>query len=546
MIFQKRAKSPRFTHFRKGLVMSKDKPMRGFDELVQSRKAPAIAIVAVPTKFVTPSELQEGATALQLAAENLRRKKAAQAQAEAVLLGSVHDFTVWMTDIGLRHIADIDAFVAELGREYLDEEYVGVREQQDQEESVESAEKKLFTVGDRRKEVRDIIDQYLRCGDPRVVLALEATEIAFWLSIKPFSKQELIAKMRRLVNDNVLVADKRGEIEVLRENYFFHKQFDALKEPQRTEVKVKIRDAIMAQANRIRDEEQQTRLAKAIQVRAKVAQFIKDSGLPILEILDETKTGQCGALVSGGGICFRVNTDDIEILNVAGAPENGFANLMAIEEAYQGHKVRVSRRALKGKDGELVKPDESPRIQVPVEVSKNKDDANRWINASKFAWHAIRGAIEFAMECHRKATQGLTHDEFHEEGELGKYKPDMEGFVYKIFGPDKEVKQETLLTDSQLEVERFETEEGDVKIRVTGYNSEFVEFLEKQKCLNPDGFSEGERFSGCPSFIRLVLQRDFGMRPKAKGTNGRANGPAAKPAESTSIANVCADLTRVQ
>jgi len=534
--------------------MFKEEVMRSFDELAQSRKAPKIDLidlVVVPTRFVTPSELQEGMTALQLAAENLRRKKAAraeleaaQAQAEIVLWQSTWSFAEWMKDLGLRHIADIYTFVEELGEEYLDEEYVGVREQ---EEAVEGEEKKTFTVGERRNEVREMIDKYLNCGDPRVSLPLEATEVAFWLSIKPFSKQELIAKMRRFVSDNVLVVDKRGDIEVLRENYFLHKRFDALKEPHRTEVKTKIRDAIMVQANRIKNEEQQTRLAKVSQAKAKVAQFIKDSDLPILEVLDETKTGQCGALVSDGGIWFRVNTDDIEILDVVGAPENGFANLVAIEEAYQGQKVRVSRKALKGKDGELAKPDESPRIQVPVEISKDKDNANRWINANKFAWHAVRGAIEFAMECQRRVIYGLTHDEFHRERELGKYKPNMAGFVYNIFGPDKEVKHETALTDSQLEVERFETEEGDVKIRVTGYNPEFAEFFESHKCLLPQGFFEGERFVGCPALIKLVLQRDFGIKTRSpKGTNGRENGYATKPTEDTRVANVYADLTRVQ
>ena len=532
--------------------MFKEEVMRSFDELAQSRKAPKIDLidlVVVPTRFVTPSELQEGMTALQLAAENLRRKKAAraeleaaQAQAEIVLWQSTWSFAEWMKDLGLRHIADIYTFVEELGEEYLDEEYVGVREQ---EEAVEGEEKKTFTVGDRRNEVREMIDKYLNCGDPRVSLPLEATEVSFWLSIKPFSKQELIAKMRRFVSDNVLVVDKRGDIEVLRENYFLHKRFDVLKEPHRTEVKTKIRDAIMVQANRIKNEEQQTRLAKAIRVRDKLAQFIRDSDLSILEVLDETKTGQCGALVSGGGIWFRVNTDDIEILDVVGAHENGFANLVAIEEAYPEHKFRVSRKTLKGRDGSLAKASDFPRVSAPLEVSKNKDHINNWTNAAKFAWHAVRGAIEFAMECRRKAICGLTHGEFHEEGELGKYKPNMEGFVYKTFGPDKEVKHETALTDSQLEVERFETEEQDVKIRVTGYNPEFAEFLEKQKCLNPDGFSEGDRFSGCPVFIRLVLQRDFGMKPGSKG-NGRANGHATKPTEDTSVANVCADLTRVQ
>lgn len=526
---------------------------------LKAKKAPKIDLVVVPTRFVTKGELQEGTTALQLAAENLRRKKVAQAADEAVLFRSVCEFAGWMTDIALRHIADINSFVDELGPEYLQEEYVGVRIGADQEEGQESdAEKKPFTVSDELRETRDKINYYLNCGDPRVVLPLEATEVAFWLSIKPFTRDELEAKMRKLVSENVLVLNRHGDISVFKETYSTHRKFDELKEPQRTSVKTQIKDAILAQVNRLREEMDQKAKAKAAQVKAKITEFIKDSDISVLEVLDKTKTGRCGALVSGGAIWFLVNINDIELLDVSGAPENGFANLVNIEGLYPGHKISVARKTLIREDGTLAKSSDAPRVEVPLEVSKNREDGEKWIASSKFAWHSVRSAIELAMDCERKRTQGLRPEEFH-EGELGRYKPTTENFVFKFFDrKTREVAREVPLAGADLEVERFELPDTeDAMIRVTTYNPEFKNVLEEAGCLNPEGYLEGDRYDRCPLFIRLLLQSDFReriARPKeTQKENGHVeqNGKAqkAEPAEATDktrVANVCADLTRFQ
>lgn len=532
-----------------------------FSDIGKVAKAPIIKIVALPKQFITPEELSEGKTALELAAENLRRKRVAQAAEERELLDSVNAYTLWMVDIGLPHMADINRYVAELGPEYLQEEYIQPEETESTEkgeEAEEEGEKKIFTIGDRLHEIRKEIDTYLACGDPRVTLPLEATEIAFWISSKDMNRKELEAKMRQLCNEkeNVLVSQTRyGEIEVLSRYYSFHSRFNQVKDPLKTEVKSKIREALGNQEKRIRGEEEQTAAAKSAEIKAKTAQFITSSDLKILEAMDTDKTGKCAGIVPGGAIWFEVSEEYIELLDATGTPENGFADMVRIEADYPGEKIRIARKSL-AKDGVLAKSKDFTKVEIPLEVSKGTEDGEKWIAAATFVWSIVRQAINLALTRQRKNSEGLLPKEFH-EGELGKYRPDTEGFVFN-FLPDpknRQVKEEIPFSGAGIEVERFENQPGETRLRVIAFNPEFKEALEKTGCLEPGGFPEGHHYDGCKHCLKLMLQSDFGRKmrrfpqnpaPKNDHDAQKIDGQTAKPTEDTRVANVCADLTRVQ
>ncbi len=510
---------------RKGIAMGKAMKEVGRDlKTLRIPERGEIGLIEIPSQLVTADMLAKGATALEIAKANLLAKKDRQRQEEekrkeerALFYESLIEFEKWMVDLVLPQIAEIDQCVAEVGKGLLDEEYVmesGDEAATGQKKQAED-QKKIFTVGDRLKELRAAIDVYSQGDYTPAALSVEATEIAFWLSTKPFTKMELLNEVGRLVKANVLVSDRNGDVKVFGDSYAIHGRFnnEQLEEPHRTRAKAKIKDAVRSQNQRIKNEYFQ-------EMKLKTAEFIGASTLPVIDALDETKTGMCGALVSGGAVLFRVDADSIEIIDAVGAPAsaNGFALLKAVNETYPDNQVRVIRNSLK-LNGRLARPDESPRFISPPEISKDRDMSDQYIKAGKFAWHTVRSAIKKAQDDLRKTTEGLLPDEFHKQ-EYGKYKPTTKEFVHKVFEGSK-VLEETSLASLDLEVERFQKPESRATaIRIVTYNQEFRDLMDKNGCTLGEEYPEGERgsdqYNELPQLLKRIIQRDFHERIESR------------------------------
>ena len=500
------------------------------------RKAPDIEEFVIPNVedvVIPPVKIQvvDGRSALQMVAEQIKAQKAAkkaaqdkqlelQREAKQQQKAKVRVFIEWMIEGALPGIHDIQTTMndeKEVGTDLLEGPSPYPR-----------TDGKALTVGQQMDEWRSDIDRKQNHKNPVISLPIIVAEAVFWLSVKPLTPDQLMNELSRLVGKKVLQQSAQGEIRGFHNTRFsLANRFNELDQEYQGELTQEVKVAVENQITRLREELAETE-------RRAAADFMARATIQPIDFF-EGKDGICCFLTKSeqgrleGGLLVHVTKEHVWAIDAFGRHRNGFLTIRDLEEIYGGFRVQINRNTLKNEGGQLRRKDERISFEVPTEVSEN--DSRPWINSCLFIFHSCRNGILYPgflpkeMQDHsarpklkrlyKSTNVVLTPEQFHHDDSspLGKYVVKLPTWKWRFKEPDGTLsKKETSVTNLELEFERFEDDDGMIRLRIIRFSPEHKEFLERVDCLSPNGYIDDPQNKREHPFFNRVLRTDHAIK----------------------------------